>query len=124
MKPIIINPNKTAKMIKVNITSRHFKAHDTLQEYIKSEIDSLSKYNEDIIYADVILSFEKAVNSIKYCEILIKLGSKDLMAKESSDDFVKSVDKAVNKIETQILKIKDKNKTDKHNTKKEIKKTI
>ncbi|MFZ1322199.1 MAG: ribosome-associated translation inhibitor RaiA [Ignavibacteria bacterium] len=111
-------------MIKVNITSRHFKAHDTLQEYIKSEIENLSKYNEDIIYADVILSFEKALNSIKYCEILIKLGSKDLMAKESSDDFVKSVDKAINKIETQILKIKDKNKTDKHNLKKEIKKTI
>ena len=87
-------------MIKVNITSRHFKAHDTLQEYIKSEIENLSKYNEDIIYADVILS------------------------KESSDDFVKSVDKAINKIETQILKIKDKNKTDKHNLKKEIKKTI
>ena len=46
------------------------------------------------------------------------------MAKESSDDFVKSVDKAIDKIETQILKIKDKNKTDKHNTKKEITKTI
>ncbi|HQY19343.1 MAG TPA: ribosome-associated translation inhibitor RaiA [Ignavibacteria bacterium] len=111
-------------MIKVNITSRHFKAHDTLQDYIRSEIDNLSKYNEDIVYADVILFFEKAINSIKYCEILVKIGSKDLMAKESSDDFVKSVDKAIDKIETQILKIKDKNKTDKHNTKKEITKTI
>lgn len=111
-------------MIKVNITSRHFKAHETLQEYIKNEIENLSKYNEDIIYADVILSFEKAVNSIKHCEILIKISDKDFISKESSDDFVKSVDKAIDKIETQILKFKGKNKSDKFNTKREIKKTI
>ncbi len=111
-------------MIKINITSRHFKAHDTLQEYIKAEIENLGKYNEDIIYADVILSFEKAVNSIKHCEILLKIHDKNFTAKESSDDFTKSVDKAVNKIETQILKYKDKNKAEKYNSKKEIKKTI
>ncbi|MBS1517121.1 MAG: ribosome-associated translation inhibitor RaiA [Bacteroidetes bacterium] len=110
--------------MKINITSRHFKAHETLQEYIKSEIENLSRYNEDIIYADVILSFEKAVNSIKICEILIKIKDKNFTAKESSEEFVKSVDKAVDKIETQILKYKGKNKTDKFNTKKEIKKTI
>jgi putative sigma-54 modulation protein len=95
-------------MIKTNITSRHFKAHDTLTDYVIQEINSLEKYHKNIIHADAVLSFEKAVNSVKTCEILLKLRDKTLTAKESSDDFVKSIDKAVNKIQTQLLKHKDK----------------
>ena len=71
-------------MIKVNITSRHFKAHETLQDYIKSEIETLSKYHEEILHADVILSYEKTINSIKSCEINIKLRDKIIAASESS----------------------------------------
>ncbi len=95
-------------MIKTNITARHFKAHDTLTDYLVQEINSLEKYQPNIIHADAILSFEKAVNSVKICEILLKLKDKTLTAKESSDDFVKSIDKAVEKIQTQLLKHKDK----------------
>ena len=111
-------------MIKINITSRHFKAHETLQDYIKNEIETLSKYQEEILHADVILSYEKAVNSIKSCEINVKLRDKILAASESSDDYNKSIDKAIDKIETQLLKYKDKNKKEKNNVNKEIIKTI
>ncbi|HMS65981.1 MAG TPA: ribosome-associated translation inhibitor RaiA [Ignavibacteria bacterium] len=111
-------------MIKTNITSRHFKAHDTLQEYIKGSIDNLSRYNEEILHADVVLSFEKAVNSVKICEINVKLKDKILTTKEESDDFNKSVDKAIDKIETQLLKHKDKHKSEKYNIEKEVIKTI
>ena len=111
-------------MIKTNITSRHFKSHETLNEMIQNGIDNLSKYNEDILYADVIISFEKTINSIKICEISIKLRDKILTSKESSDDFGKSIDKALNKIETQLLKYKDKNKKDKRDLKKDIIKSI
>lgn len=111
-------------MTKINITSRHFKAHETLQDYIKAGIETLSKYNEEILHTDVILSFEKAVNSIKTCEIIMKLRDKMLTAKESSEDFNKSIDKSIDKIEKQLLKYKDKNKKEKHNHEKEIIKTI
>lgn len=111
-------------MIKINITSRHFKAHETLQDYIQNNIENLSKYNEEILHADVILSFEKAVNSIKHCEIIVKLKDKILTTKESADEFNKAVDKAINKIEVQLKKYKDKNKKDKHAINKKIAKTI
>ncbi len=104
-------------MIKTNITSRHFKAHETLTDYVVQEINSLEKYHADIIHADAILSYEKAVNSVKICEILVKLKDKTLTAKESSDDFVKSIDKAVDKIETQLLKHKDKHTNNKKSAK-------
>lgn len=112
------------KMIKVNITSRHFKAHETLQDYIKNEIETLSKYQEEFLHVDVILSYEKAVNSIKTCEINIKLRDKLFAASESTDDYTKSIDKAIDKIEAQLLKYKSKNKKEKNNIKKEIIKTI
>ncbi len=111
-------------MIKVNITSRHFKAHETIQDYIQNEIGNLTRYHEDILHADITLSFEKSINSIKNCEIIIKLKDKILTAKESTDDFVKSIDKAVDKIETQLLKYKGKHKAEKHDLKKEVIKTI
>lgn len=111
-------------MIKVNITSRHFRAHDTLQEYIKSEIEYLTKYREEILHADVILSFEKSIHSVKNCEIILKLRDKMLTSKESTDDFVKSIDKAIDKIEAQILRYKDKHKAEKHDLTKEIIKTV
>ncbi len=112
------------EMIKVNITSRHFKAHETLQDYIKNEVETLSKYHEEILHTDVILSFEKSMNSVKNCEIIVKLKDKILTSKESTDDFVKSIDKALDKIEAQILKYKDKHKAEKHDMKKEIIKTV
>lgn len=111
-------------MIKTNITSRHFKAHETLQEYIRGSIENLTKYNEEILHAEVILSFEKTVNSLKICEIIVKLRDKTITTKEDSDDFNKAVDKAIDKIETQLLKYKDKNKSEKYNMDKEVIKTI
>ncbi|MCY7361225.1 MAG: ribosome-associated translation inhibitor RaiA [Ignavibacteria bacterium] len=111
-------------MIKTNITARHFKANETLREHIQSNLDNLSKFNEEILHADIILSFEKTVNSIKHCEISVKLRDKVLISKDSSDEFSKSFDGALTKIETQILKYKDKHKSEKHNIEKEIIKTV
>ncbi|MDQ3194114.1 MAG: ribosome-associated translation inhibitor RaiA [Bacteroidota bacterium] len=100
-------------MIKINITARHFKAHETLQEFIKTQIETLGKYHEEILHADVILSFEKSTNSIKNCELVIKLKDKVLTAKEGSDDYNKSIDLAIGKVKVQLLKYKDKHKTQK-----------
>lgn len=100
-------------MIKINLTARHFKAHETLQDYLKTEIETLTKYHEEILHADVILSFEKSTNSVKNCELIIKLKDKILTAKESSEEFNKSIDKAINKVKAQLLKYKDKHKTNK-----------
>lgn len=109
--------------MKINITSRHFKANESLQQYIKSKIEDLGKYDETIIHVDVILSFEDASNNVQRCEVILKLRDKILTAKEDSEDFNKSVDMAMEKIEAQIQKYKDKHKTEKHSGK-EVYKTI
>jgi len=99
--------------MKINITARHFKAKDSLQEFANTRISELSKYNENILHADVILSFDKPPADTKYCELLVKLSDKNLNAKEAGLDFEKAIEGAVIKIETQLHKYKDKNKTQK-----------
>lgn len=109
--------------MKINITSRHFKAHETLQSYIKEKLEDLNKYDELIMHADVILAYDKPPHEIKYCEIILKLRDKIVTAKEQSDDFNKSFDLTFDKIEAQIQKYKDKQKKEKH-SEKEVYKTI
>jgi len=96
--------------MKVNFTARHFKLHETTQQQIKDKVETLEKYHTDILHIDVILYFERAVNSIKTCELNVKLRHKLLIAKENSDDFLKSADKAIDKMSAQLSKIHEKKK--------------
>ncbi len=100
--------------MKINITSRHFKAKVSTQEYIKEKLEYLSKYNANIIHADVILSYEKPPADLKYCEIILKLKDKIITAKKSDSDFEKAIDASADKIEKQLYKLIDKTKTIKH----------
>lgn len=99
--------------MKVNFTSRHFKLHDSLQQQITEKIESIERHNHPIIHVDVILYFERAVNSIKTCELNVKIKNKILLAKESSEDFLKSTDKAVDRIISQLEKYYDRKKNGK-----------
>ncbi len=92
----------------ITITARKFKAHDTLKEFINAEVDSLQKFNDDILDVDVILSYVNSNISIKNAEIILKVPGQTLTAAESSDDFKKSVSSSVEKLTTQLKKLKSK----------------
>ena len=90
----------------ISITARRFKAHETLKNFIRDELSSLSKYNEDILTAEVILSYVNSKDSIKTAEINLVIPGYTITAKENSDDFKKSVSAASEKISRQLKKIK------------------
>jgi len=92
----------------INITSRKFKAKESLKDFIKIELKSLEKFNENIIEADVVLSFLHMKDSIKVAEIILRLPGKSLVATEESDDFQKAFVATVNKLERQLKKYKTK----------------
>ncbi len=101
-------------------TARHFKAHDTLKEFAEAECHKFSKYYDGIIKTEVILSYDKPENSIKHAEVIVHArNNQTFTAKESSDDFMKSIEASMSKIETQVKKYKDK-LTD-HNADKAVK---
>ena len=75
----------------VIITARKFKAHDTLKDFINGEISSLEKFNDDIMNADVKLSYRNNKESIKIAEIILTIPGQTLSAQEETDDFKKSI---------------------------------
>ncbi|HZW38175.1 MAG: ribosome hibernation-promoting factor, HPF/YfiA family [Syntrophothermus sp.] len=93
----------------INITARKFKAHDTLKEFVSSEVHSLEKYNDDIINAEVILSYQNNRDSIKTAEIVLQVPGQTLTATEDSDEFTKSISGSVEKLSRQLKKLKTKN---------------
>ena len=92
----------------ITITARKFKAHDTLKEYITSEVASVEKFSDNILSADVILSYQNSKASIKTAEIILQVPGQTLTAIEHSDDFKKSVSVSVEKLSRQLQKLKSK----------------
>lgn len=92
----------------IQITSRKFRAKDTLKDHIIKKINSLEKFNSHIMDVNVILSFTHLKDSIKTLEIVLTIPGKVLSVSDSSDDFRKSLDKAVDKLEKQLRKVKTK----------------
>ncbi len=92
----------------VQVTARRFKAHESLKDYAIKEVKRLEKFNDGIHKADVILSYERAYDSVKTAEIVLHMNGNSLLAKESTDDFKKSIDLAVVKLERQLGKLKTK----------------
>ncbi len=92
----------------IRITSRKFRAKDSLKSLIHKSVNSLEKFSDDIIEAEVVLHFTHMKDSIKTVEILLKVPGKTLAVSESSEEFEKSVGSAVSKLERQLKKVKTK----------------
>ena len=95
----------------INITSRKFKAKDSLKEFISKEVKSLEKFSDNILDVDVVLSYLHSKDSIKIAEIGVSVPGKTLLVKEESDDFAKSVTESVDKLKRQLKKVKSKQRT-------------
>ena len=102
--------------MEVTITARHFKAHATLRDYAEDALKKLEKYYDHIVTAEVILSYEKAANSLKSAEVLVSVHGALLKGIDKSDDFPKSIDIAVAKVERQLVKYKAKQREKKKTT--------
>jgi putative sigma-54 modulation protein len=94
--------------MKVKITARKFKARDALKDYIQNELEALSKFSDDILDVEVILSYQNNKDSVKIAEIIIQVPGQTLTIMEESEEFEISIKAAVNKLIRQLQKIKEK----------------
>ncbi|MFQ5825229.1 MAG: ribosome hibernation-promoting factor, HPF/YfiA family [bacterium] len=91
--------------MRINFTARHFKASERLKEYAEKKVQRLKKYYDGIIDCEIILDYEKLK---QIAEIAIKVFGQRLVAIEKSEDIYKSIDLAVDKLERQVKKFKEK----------------
>lgn len=97
--------------MQITFTARHFKANESLKDYSETEISRLQKFFDGIVDCDVVLIKER---NNQIADITLKVSNGILAVRESSDDFFKSIDQAVDKLERQIKKFKGKNRKHSH----------
>ncbi|MBM2844747.1 MAG: hypothetical protein HW407_59 [Bacteroidetes bacterium] len=89
-------------------TARRFRARQELKEFATDAVKKLDKFYDGIFRADVILSFEGATKNIKIAEINLHVFGTMLTAREKSEDYHKSVELAVEKMNGRLAKYKSK----------------
>jgi putative sigma-54 modulation protein len=94
--------------MEIQFTARHFRARSEVKTHALDAVKKLGRYYDGIVSADIILSFERRLNSVKSAEINLHVHRSVLSAREKSDDFDKSIDAAVAKLAVQLGKYKSK----------------
>ncbi|TAE27869.1 MAG: ribosome-associated translation inhibitor RaiA [Candidatus Kapaibacterium sp.] len=94
--------------MEIKVTARHFDAKPDLRDDAINAAKKFEKFYSHIISTEVILSFEKIHDSIKTAEFIVHVHDHTLVAKESSDDFFKSLHDGSEKMVRQLTKLKTK----------------
>jgi len=92
----------------INFTARRFRAHPEIKAYALEEVKKLERLYNGIVKADVILYYERGTNSVKTAEINLHVYGVVLSARERSDDYIKAMKGAIEKLESQLKKYKSK----------------
>ncbi|NTX09335.1 ribosome-associated translation inhibitor RaiA [Myxococcus sp. CA056] len=88
-----------------NITFRQFGASDSLKEYAREKVERVNKLLDRAGEAHVVLSLERYLH---HADITIQSGAWVLRGREKSDDMYASIDLAMDKIERQLRRYRDK----------------
>jgi len=91
----------------IRITSRHFKADDSLIEYAKSSVEELEDLYDGIIKIDVILTHEAHKGNQKTAEIILTVYGQKLRVTAINQDFEKSINQALDKLKVRLKKYKE-----------------
>lgn len=96
-------------IMKINISSLHFKTDKKLDDFIKEKVEKLSTFYDGIISADITLKAEKSETiENKLVDIRLAIKGNDLFAKKESASFEEAIDDVVEALRKQLIKHKEK----------------
>jgi putative sigma-54 modulation protein len=90
--------------MQLNITFRNLNASDALKEYAKEKIERVHKYLDGTGEAHVVLMLERHLH---HADITLHAGPFLLRGREKSEDMYASIDLAMDKIERQLRRYKE-----------------
>lgn len=89
----------------VQITGRHIEVTDSMKDYAMDKLAKIERFMNRIIDITVIMDIQKLDHRV---ELILKAGNLKLTSQASSTDMYASIDRAVSKLEHQILRYKSK----------------
>ena len=90
--------------MQITITARHFELTKAIRDYVETSCLKLKKYFDHIITVHATLALE---NSRNICELSLHAAKFSLQSQAEEMDMYLSIDNAVEKMEGQIKKLKD-----------------
>ena len=98
--------------MEIRIQSIHFDATVALEKFIQKKVSKLEQFYDVILEADVLLKVVKPETALnKEALVKIKVSGTELFASKLSDTFEESVDEAVEALQKQLVKLKEKSRT-------------
>jgi putative sigma-54 modulation protein len=93
----------------IRINAVHFKASDSLEDFLKERISKLALFQDKLQSAEVFLRLENVQNKEnKIVEIKLIVPGEEFFAEKQSESFEKSADLAVEALRRQLKKHKGK----------------
>lgn len=99
--------------MKISVTFRNVEGEDWQRDYVEERLGKLKKYIDNPVDARVILSVEKFRNA---AEISLMADGVNIYSTEEDKDMHLAIDKAIEKIERQLKKHKEKIRVFKNDT--------
>ncbi len=90
--------------MQITITARHFELTKAIRDYVETSCLKVKKYFDHIINIHVTLALE---NSRNICEIALHASKFNLQSQAEEMDMYLSIDTALDKMEAQIKKLKE-----------------
>lgn len=95
--------------MEITIRAIHFEATERLESFIQKKVSRISKFNDNISLAEVVLKVIKPESSTnKDASIKVLAPGHEFFAQEVADTFEEAIDKCVEKLERQAIKLKEK----------------
>ncbi|MDO4690195.1 MAG: ribosome-associated translation inhibitor RaiA [Fusobacterium sp.] len=95
--------------MKLSIKGRQITLTDSIKKYAEEKISKIGKFNDSILRTDVTLSAARLKSGNAHvAEILVYLSGSTLKSRATEQDLYTAIDKAVDGIEPQLKKHKDK----------------
>jgi putative sigma-54 modulation protein len=91
--------------MQVEITTRHYDPSERVKTYLENEVGKFEKFLNNILSCKLVLEKTKEGDLV---EITLHVPGKDLFVSEVTDDMIKSIDFAVEKMIRQLKKFKGK----------------
>jgi putative sigma-54 modulation protein len=91
--------------MQINITFRNLAASEALKDYAREKVERVNKYLDRAGEGHVVLSLERHLH---HADITIHAGPFLLRGREKSEDMYASIDLAMDKIERQLRRYKEK----------------
>jgi putative sigma-54 modulation protein len=89
----------------IQITGRHVEITESMKDYAIDKISKIERFMNRIIDVNVIMDIQRMDHRV---DIILKAGNTKITSKASTTDMYVSIDQAVDKLETQLLRYKSK----------------